>query len=148
MLTCVDVKFIFDSVRLGLSIPANILQIADVALRVVFLLFLPCVQQLSRLFPAVVLTLEKSKMSAFIFFTTKTTLPHPQVFSVTVPQPVAGCIFDVITSLNKKFRKASPLMVDPHSPLPLPLSQGLDPAQQCTYYRKVLLSSSYLNGHT
>ena len=43
MLTSVDVKFIFDSVRLGLSIPANILQIADVALRVVFLLFLPCV---------------------------------------------------------------------------------------------------------
>ena len=45
-------------------------------------------------------------------------------------------------------RKASPLMVDPHPPLPLPLSQGLDPAQQCTYYRKVLLSSSHLNGHT
>ena len=35
MLTCIDVKFIFNSVRLGLSIPANILQIADVALRVV-----------------------------------------------------------------------------------------------------------------
>ena len=43
MLTCIDVKFIFNSVRLGLSIPADILQIADVALRVVFLLFLPCV---------------------------------------------------------------------------------------------------------
>ena len=43
MLTCIDVKFIFNSVPLGLSIPANILQIADVALRVVFLLFLPCV---------------------------------------------------------------------------------------------------------
>ena len=40
MLTCMDVKFIFDSVRLGLSNSANILQIADVALRVVFLLFL------------------------------------------------------------------------------------------------------------
>ena len=37
-----DVKFIFDSARLGLSSSANILQIADVALRVVFLLFLPC----------------------------------------------------------------------------------------------------------
>ena len=35
-----DVKFIFDSVRLGLSCSANILQIADVALSVVFLLFL------------------------------------------------------------------------------------------------------------
>ena len=42
MLTCIDVKFIFDSVRLGLSSSANILQIADVALRVVFLQFLPC----------------------------------------------------------------------------------------------------------
>ena len=42
MLTCIDVKFIFDSVCLGLSSSANILQIADVALRVVFLLFLLC----------------------------------------------------------------------------------------------------------
>ena len=39
MLTCIDVKFIFDSVRLDLSSSINILQIADVALRVVFLLF-------------------------------------------------------------------------------------------------------------
>ena len=39
MLTCIDVKFICDSVHLGLSSSANILQIADVALRVVFLLF-------------------------------------------------------------------------------------------------------------
>ena len=38
MLTCIDVKFIFHSVRLGLSSSANILQIADVVLRVVFLL--------------------------------------------------------------------------------------------------------------
>ena len=42
MLTCMDVQFIFDSVRLGLSSSANILQIADVALQVVFLLFLLC----------------------------------------------------------------------------------------------------------
>ena len=41
MITCIDVKFIFYSVRLGLSSSANILQIADVAVRVVFLLFLP-----------------------------------------------------------------------------------------------------------
>ena len=43
MLTRIDVKFIFDSVRLGLSCSANILQslqIADVALRVVLLLLL------------------------------------------------------------------------------------------------------------
>ena len=36
----IDVKFIFDSVRLGLSSSANILRIADVVLRVVFSLFL------------------------------------------------------------------------------------------------------------
>ena len=43
MLTSIDVKFIFNSVYyLGLFSTANILQIADVALRVVFLLFLPC----------------------------------------------------------------------------------------------------------
>ena len=42
MLAGIDVKFISDSVRLGLSSSANILQIADVALGVVFLLFLPC----------------------------------------------------------------------------------------------------------
>ena len=42
MLTCINVKFIFDSVRLGLSSSANILQIADISLQVVFLLFLPC----------------------------------------------------------------------------------------------------------
>ena len=40
MLTCIDVKLIFDSVRLGLSSSANILQIADSALWAVFLLFL------------------------------------------------------------------------------------------------------------
>ena len=42
MLTCIDVKFIFDSVRLGLSSAADILQKADAALRVVFSLFLLC----------------------------------------------------------------------------------------------------------
>ena len=38
MVTYVDVKFIFDSVRLGFSSSANILLIAVVALRVVLLL--------------------------------------------------------------------------------------------------------------
>ena len=38
----IDVKFIFDSARLGLFSSANTLQIADIALRVVFLLFLSC----------------------------------------------------------------------------------------------------------
>ena len=44
MLTCIYVKFIFDSVRLGLSSSANILQIADVPRppQVVFWVFLPC----------------------------------------------------------------------------------------------------------
>ena len=42
MLTWIDVEFTFDTVRLGLSTSANILQIADIVLRVVFLLFLPC----------------------------------------------------------------------------------------------------------
>ena len=42
MLTSIDVKFIFDSARLGLFSSENILQIADVALQVVFLLLLLC----------------------------------------------------------------------------------------------------------
>ena len=42
MLSSIDVKFTFDSERLGLFSSANILQIADVALRLVFFLFLPC----------------------------------------------------------------------------------------------------------
>ena len=54
----IDVKFIFDSACLGLFSSANILQIADVALRVVFLLFLPYFQLFFRL----VLTLETSEM--------------------------------------------------------------------------------------
>ena len=60
-------KFIFDSVRLGLSSSAIILQIPDVVLRVVFLLFLPCFLLLFRLVPAAVLALETSEMSAIFF---------------------------------------------------------------------------------
>ena len=41
MLTSIDAKFIFDDARLGLFSSANILQIPDVTLQVVFLLFLP-----------------------------------------------------------------------------------------------------------
>ena len=70
-------RFIFDSLRLGLSSCANILQIADVALRVVFLLFLLCFfLPLLRLVPAVVFTLETSEVSAIFIFTTKTTQPR------------------------------------------------------------------------
>ena len=78
MLTSIDVKFIFDSARLGLFSYLNTLQIADVALRVVFLLFLPCFKPLFRL----VLTFETSEMPAIFVFTTKTTQPRLQVFSV------------------------------------------------------------------
>ena len=63
MLTSIDVNFTFDSARLGLFSSANILQIADVALRVVFLLFLPCFYLLFRL----VLIVETSEMSAIFF---------------------------------------------------------------------------------
>ena len=42
MLTFIDVKFIFDSTRLEFFSSANILQLADVAIRVAVLLFLPC----------------------------------------------------------------------------------------------------------
>ena len=42
MLSSINGKFIFDSARLGLVSSANILQIADVVLRIVFLLFLLC----------------------------------------------------------------------------------------------------------
>ena len=80
MLTSIDVKVIFDSARLGLFSSTNVLQKADVALRVVFLLFLPCFSPLFRL----VLTLETSEMSAIFVSTTKTTQPRPQLFSVTV----------------------------------------------------------------
>ena len=57
----IDVKFIFDGTRLGLFSSANILQIADVALGVIFLLFLPCFYLF---FFRLVLTLETSEMSA------------------------------------------------------------------------------------
>ena len=80
MLTFIDVKFIFDSARLRLCSSANILQIADVALRVVFLLFLPCFKLLFRL----VLTLETSEMSAIFVATTKTTQPRPRSSRLTV----------------------------------------------------------------
>ena len=78
MLALIDDKFIFNSAHLGLVSSANILQIADITLRVVFLLFLPCFKLLFRL----VLTLQTSEMSAIFVFTTKTTQPPPQVFSV------------------------------------------------------------------
>ena len=86
MLTCIDVNvmFIFDSVRFGLSGSATILQIADVALRVVFLLFLSYFYLLFRLVPAVALTLETCEMSA-IFFHNQNNSASSQVFPLTAP---------------------------------------------------------------
>ena len=97
-LTCIDVKFIFDSLRLGLSSSANILQIAVVALRVVFLLFLLWFLPLLRLVPAVVFTLETSEVSAIFIFTAKTTQPRSNG-ALTCK----NCISDVISSLKSKF---------------------------------------------
>ena len=42
IISSIDVNFIFDSAQLELFSSANILQTADVAPWVVFLLFLPC----------------------------------------------------------------------------------------------------------
>ena len=85
MLTFIDVNFIFDTVRLGLSSSANILQIASVTLRVVFLLFLQCLQLLFPLVPAVVLTLETSEMSAISFSQPKQLNLVPRSCRLTVP---------------------------------------------------------------
>ena len=62
----------------GLFSSTHVLQIGDVALRVVFLQFLPCFQLLF----CPVLTLKTSEMFAMFVLTTKTTQPRPQVFSV------------------------------------------------------------------
>ena len=83
MLTCVDVKFIFERVHLGFSSSANILQIANVALRVVFLLFLHVFSFISPSSSCSYSWNEK-KCPPFLFHN-QTTQPRPQVFSVTVP---------------------------------------------------------------
>ena len=64
---------IFDIARLGLFSSANILQIADVALRVAFLLI--C-HVFSYYFAQFLLSLETSEMSAIFVFTIKTTQPR------------------------------------------------------------------------
>ena len=76
MLTSIDIKFIFDSAHLGLFCSANILQLTDVAVRVVYLLFLPCF--LAYLLFCLVLTLKTSEVSAIFAFTTQTTQPRPR----------------------------------------------------------------------
>ena len=73
MLTCTDVKFIFDSLRLGLSSSANILQNSICHPPSCLLAVLLCFKPLFRLVPAVVLTLKTCEVSAILVFTTKTT---------------------------------------------------------------------------
>ena len=97
----IDVKFIFDSARLGLFSSANILQITDVALRVVFLLFSPRFQLLFRL----VFTLETSEMSAIFVSTTKTTQPRPQVFPVKSALTCKNAAF--LTSFPRQTQNSS-----------------------------------------
>ena len=81
MLTSIDVKFIFAGACSGLFSSANILQIADVTLKVVFLLFLPCFLLLYRLG----LTLETSEMSAiFCFYNQKQLNLVPRSSQLTV----------------------------------------------------------------
>ena len=70
------VKFIFDGARSGLFSSANILQRANVTLRV------QCLCAVLAILFHLVLTLEMSEMYAIFVFTTKTTQPRPQVFSV------------------------------------------------------------------
>ena len=71
----IDVKFIFDSARLGLFSSANILQIADVTLRVVFLLF-------AIISPS---SYSWNEWNVRHFcFTTKTTQPRPQFGLVAI----------------------------------------------------------------
>ena len=84
MLTSIDVKFIFDSARLGLFISANILQIADVALQIVFLfsIFLPCF--LAIILPSPYSWKEFNVRHFCCHLTTKTTQPRPRSSRLTV----------------------------------------------------------------
>ena len=70
MLTSIDVKFTFDSARLEFFSSANVLQIADVALRV-----LAIISPSSH-------SWNEWNARKFFVFTTKTTQPRAQVFSV------------------------------------------------------------------
>ena len=84
MLTYIDVKFIFDSVRLGLSSTANILPISRCrppsCLLAVFGMFVAIISPSSSCSSY---SLNECIVRHF-FFTTKTIQPRSQVFSVTV----------------------------------------------------------------
>ena len=81
MLTSVDVKFIFGSARLGLFSSTNILQTADVAPRVVLLLFLPCFSYYFAQF----LLLKRVKCPPFLFPQPKQLNLVPRSSRLTVP---------------------------------------------------------------
>ena len=70
MRTSINVKFIFDGAHLGLFSSSKILQMADVTLWVAF--------ELSPSF----YSWDEWNESAIFVFTTKTTQPHRQIFSV------------------------------------------------------------------
>ena len=101
MLTSIDVKFTFDSARLGLFSSANILQMADVALRVVFLLFLAIISLSSSCSSY---SWNEWSVRHLSFHNKNNSTSFPGLNSrLTVHWPVEGCIFDFISSLNTKF---------------------------------------------
>ena len=79
---------------------ADILQIADVAIRVVFLLFL--------LYFSLFLSGEKSEMSAIFVLITKTTQTRPQVFSINGS---IICNFDALLTPSVHYGKVLPNLV-------------------------------------
>ena len=87
MLTGIDVKFIFNSARLGLSSSTNTLQIWNSrcsppgCLVAVFAIFLVIISPSSS---GSSYSWNELNVRRF-FFTTKTTQPRPQVFSETLP---------------------------------------------------------------
>ena len=94
MLTSINVEVIFDSARLGLFSSANIHQIADVALGVVFLLFLPCFLLLFRL----VLPLERRVKCPPVCFHNQnnSTCLSPGLLGYRGINLQGSCTFDVI----------------------------------------------------
>ena len=108
MLTSVDVKFISIAHLKCLFLSANILQIAYVLRRFVFLLLLPYFQKIYRR--------ETSKMFRHFVLTTKATQLRPQVFSVNGSIICNfGCTFDVIRPIwhnSSKFGEQQLVMMN------------------------------------
>ena len=93
------------SSSIGLSSSANILQIADGALRVVSAscCFYYVFSHYFGQFQLQCLLLKRVKCPLFQFLQRKQLNLVPKSSRLTVHQPVEGCIFDVISSLNIKF---------------------------------------------